>query len=75
MPATTTEAHDFTVTLSFRHPAWDERAGITFEVVAHSKKEAIKIARRAAYNDGHTIGKSATDLTFRAVEVDGAEGR
>lgn len=59
----------FAVTLTHQFPAWDEKAGYTYEVLAGSKSEAIAIARREAGNDGHLItGKGRP--TFRAVELE-----
>lgn len=58
----------YEVTLKFKHPAWDEKEGIPFEIEAESKSAAIARARRQAYDDGHTVGKSATDVSFSAKE-------
>jgi hypothetical protein len=60
----------YLVTLRFRFPAWDEKNGIPYEVEASSKSDAIKSVRRQAYNDGHTVGQKATDITFTATEIE-----
>ena len=71
MSATTTsETREFTVLMTFRFPAWNEREGIRFTVRATSKREAVRRARGEAYNAGHTVGHSATELTFRTIEAE-----
>ena len=57
----------YTVTLTFRYPAWDEREGLRYTVEADSKREAVKRARRQADRDGHLCAIPVTDYTFRAV--------
>jgi hypothetical protein len=47
------EPTEFTVTLYFRAPAWDERNGIPFIVSGRSKTEAIAAARHEAERHGH----------------------
>lgn len=59
----------FNVTLRFQFPAWDEVNGITYyDISARTKAEAIKIARREAYNDGHvgTGGKGRVSFSATA---------
>lgn len=60
----------YEVTLRFKFPAWDEKDGIPFTINAFSKADAIKSARRQAYDDGHTVGRSATDCIFSAKEAE-----
>jgi len=60
----------YRVTLRFQHPAWDEVDGVVFSVNATSKAEAIRIARRDAYNAGHTSGGGR--MSFTAVEAESA---
>lgn len=43
----------YTVTMTWQHPAWNERGGATYTVTARTKAEAIKRARRIAEDDGH----------------------
>lgn len=54
------ESKQYTVTVRFQHPAWDEKDGIKYEVIARTKAEANKQVRRRAYDDGHTVGRKAT---------------
>ncbi len=61
-----TKAATYEVTLRFKYPAWDEKDGIKFEIVSRSKADAIKQARRQAYDDGHTVGRPITEYSFRA---------
>jgi hypothetical protein len=56
----------YVVTLRFQFPSWDERDGIPFDVTATSKADAVKAARRAAYNGGHLCGGQGR-VTFRAL--------
>ena len=58
----------YTVTMRFQHPAWDEKNGIPFEVQASSKSEAIAEARKQAERDGHTGGGKGR-YAFKAIEV------
>ena len=62
---------NFLVTLKFQFPAWDEKNGVSFEVRARTKNEAIKYskvqAERAGYIGGHVVG--AGRATFKAQEV------
>lgn len=45
----------FNVTLTFQHPAWDEREGLLYEgIVAASKTEANRKVRAMAASYGHT---------------------
>ena len=57
----------YDVKLTFRFPAWDEKDGIDFLVMADTKREAIKKARRLADHNGHLCGIAVTDYTFRVV--------
>lgn len=58
----------YEVTLTKQYPAWDEKGGIIVgEFSARSKTEAIRDARHAAYNDGHTIGDGRH--WFKAVKL------
>lgn len=59
------EAQEYTVTLRFQYPAWDEKNGIPFTVTAKTKAEAIQQARRQAFNDGHLCGGKGR-VTFTA---------
>ncbi|OBY20754.1 hypothetical protein A8O37_25525 [Pseudomonas aeruginosa] len=50
------------------YPAWDEGDGIRYpDIVAESKSEANRIARRQADQDGHLAGGKG-HVTFTAVE-------
>lgn len=60
---------NFIVTLRFKYPAWDEKDGIPFEISAATKADAVKQARKQAYNDGHTVGKPCTQCFFSAKET------
>lgn len=62
-----TKAQEYTVTLRFQYPAWDEKNGIPYTVTAKSKSEAIESARRQAYNDGHLCGGKGR-VTFKATQ-------
>jgi hypothetical protein len=58
----------YEVVLKYQFPAWDEVSGISFEVEAGSKQEAIKSARRIANDEGHIMsGKGRS--SFKAVEA------
>lgn len=56
----------YRVTLSFKHPAWDERDGIPYDIAAKTKRDAVKRARRQADYDGHLVGKPVTQYSFTA---------
>ncbi|HEU0196157.1 MAG TPA: hypothetical protein VFQ88_02945 [Nevskiaceae bacterium] len=59
----------YNVRLTYENPAWDEVDGIVYPgIVAAGKREAIKLVRRRASDDGHTIGRGR--YWFRAEEVD-----
>jgi len=45
--------YEFTATLYFQAPAYDERSGIPYIVTGKSKSDAIATARREAERDGH----------------------
>ena len=62
------EYSDYTVLLTFRYPAHDERDGILYDVRANSKRDAIKQARRAADNGGNLVGLTISEYSFRCVE-------
>lgn len=59
---------DYIVTLKSQFPAWDEKNGIPYEITAKSKSDAIKKARRLAYDDGHVMSGKGRQ-TFTAVEA------
>lgn len=59
----------FTVTMRFQYPAWDEKDGISFEIRANSKAEAIKYARSHARYEGHS-GTGKGRVTFKAEIVE-----
>lgn len=61
---------EYTVTLRFQYPAWDEKNGIPYTVEANTKAEAIQRARRQADNDGHLCGGKGR-VTFTATEQKG----
>lgn len=54
----------YQVLMTFKYPAWDEKNGVTFDVRARSKAEAVKAARRQASDEGHTGVRY-----FKATEV------
>ena len=58
---------NFAVTMTKQFPAWDERQGITVDVQARTKAEAIKYARREMADAGHT-GSGCGRAYFKAVE-------
>ncbi len=60
----------FNVLLTFRFPSWDYKAGVPYEVVASSKSEAIKKARRFAEHDGHVPMRGMGKATFKATPAD-----
>lgn len=48
----------WTVTLRFKHPAWDEVDGIVYAgIPAASKSDAVRSARVLATSDGHVTGR------------------
>jgi hypothetical protein len=57
---------EYTVTLRFRFPAWDEKKGIRFNVESDTKADAIKQARRLAEMFGHTPAKGKGRTSFVA---------
>lgn len=58
----------YNVHMTFEFPAWDEVNGYWYEgVVARSKSEANKNARRLAEDDGHTVGRR---VWFKAAEAE-----
>lgn len=63
---------NYTVTLNFEHPAYDEKGGIKFEVTGKSKSDAIKAARREASNAGHLAGGKGR-VSFKAEEAERVE--
>jgi hypothetical protein len=66
-PAKALRTYD--VKLTFKHPAWDEVDGIDYQgIVASSKSDANKAARRQAERDGHVYGRGP--VYFRATEVE-----
>ncbi len=68
-PATVAKVDsDWTVTLRFQYPAWDEADGIEYrDIRASSKSKANAMARRMASNDGHLCGGKGR-VTFFATE-------
>lgn len=47
----------YTVTVKVQYPNWDEREGFTFpDIVAESKSDAIRKARRHSYTYGIVTG-------------------
>ena len=59
---------EYSVTLRFQFPSWDERDGITYHnVLASTKAMAIKAVRRMAQRDGHTgCGGGSGRVSFKA---------
>jgi hypothetical protein len=60
----------YIVTLQFQYPAWNEVAGLPFEVSAKNKRDAIMRAKRQSESAGHS-GPWVTDKgrqTFSAKE-------
>lgn len=55
---------NYRVHVTFKHPAYDERGGLDYDVYADTKADAVKRARRRARDDGHT-----GTLYFKAEEV------
>jgi|SRR5690606_35547359 len=61
-------AKDYTVTVRFQYPAWDEVDGIEYTgIVARSKSEANAKVRKLAADDGH-LGSLKGRVTFTATE-------
>lgn len=61
---------DYTVTLRFAFPAWDEVHGIPYTGIrATSKAEAVRLVRSRADRDGHLTGKGRYTLTAVPTEV------
>lgn len=60
---------EYTVTMRFQYPAWDEKDGIQYPIRAASKSDACAAARRQAYNDGHLCGGKGR-VTFSAKEAE-----
>lgn len=59
---------EYTVTVRFQYPAWDEVDGIEYTgVVARSKSEANAKVRKMAADDGH-LGSLKGRVTFTATE-------
>ena len=44
----------YNVHLTFKHPAWDQKEGFDYTIKANSKLEAVKYARRKAFDNGET---------------------
>ena len=44
----------YTVKVTFKNPAWDEKDGFSYEVSAPTKARACERARYRARDDGHT---------------------
>jgi len=63
------EIKNYTVTMRFQFPAWDEVNGITFDEQARSKADAVKYARRQADRDGHLCGGKGR-VSFKAEECE-----
>ena len=58
---------EYSVTLRFQFPAWDEKSGIEFRVTSTSKRDALTAARRLAEHDGHVPARGKGRATFTAV--------
>ena len=43
----------YRVKVTFKHPAWDELNGLSVHVLAESKSDAIRKARREIADAGH----------------------
>lgn len=43
----------YQVTIRYQHPAWNVQDGVTYEVNAVSKRDAISQVRRIAERDGN----------------------
>lgn len=59
---------NYTVTLRYQYPAWDEKDGIPYEVYAKSKSAAVSRVRKMADADGHTMSGKGR-ITFTAKEA------
>ncbi len=57
---------DYTVHVTFAHPAWDEKDGLDIDVTARTKRDACKSARRKMSDAGH-LGR----MSFKATETAG----
>lgn len=54
----------YDVLMRFQYPAWDEQDGVLFDgIVASSRSEANRIARRRAMEDGHSLGRGRVYFT------------
>lgn len=56
MTNTDTDLTEYTVVQRMQYPAWDEKDGIRYTVTARSKGDAVKKARRVAWDYGNTGG-------------------
>ena len=63
------EFKNYTVTMRFQFPSWDEKEGIQFEEQARCKADAVKYARRKADYDGHLCGGKGR-VSFKAEECE-----
>ena len=70
---TESEYQEFTVLLSFKYAAYDEREGYAVVVTAKTKRDAIKAARREFDRAGHFVGLAITEYSLRVVDEE--EGR
>lgn len=60
----------FSVHMTFEYPAWDERQGYYYRgIIASTKRDAIKQARRMAEKEGHAVGGRGK-YWFKATEED-----
>lgn len=57
----------YTVTVTPKYPAWNDR-GTVFEIVAQNAKEAISKARRQMWNEG-TYDRHDGALSYRATKA------
>lgn len=55
----------YTVTVTAQFPAWDERDGYTFEVIAENAKEAVSEARKVVRRGCH-FDRFNGRLSYRA---------
>lgn len=44
----------YNVRVRFQYPAWDEKDGMTYEVEARSKSDAVRQARNQVSDEGHS---------------------